>query len=383
MKKTSSHSKIKPDNANALTQLLFEAFETSGDQQIRVTDFLNPTTPQNRENSLFIPNGGIFHGPENKQNRGSFMKALQRHGVEVQGTTPANQYVVFPQGFQEFIPAIVADFLGNLDSVSSAKPVMSKKLELDAKTQTICSHGYPCAFNASCCPRVASGGAAAVPHSSSKSSMSPMTLAQLQEEQWQSKNTKILCVVCQFTNKNGSGSCKYKGCNCSHPFNPKSVVIKENPKTDGKNFYTARVCQDFIRGSCKNEMCEYAHLSVKEYDAAVENERIRRKSKAERSKVSSKKQPEGQKKIVPSQVRVGQPQQHTHHLGEMPMINSFCEFLADETGSEWNAFAGSNLFSELLNFESREGEQKSRQSRSYSPAVEVDSSDEESVQGDE
>lgn len=283
MKKTLSHSKSKPDDATALTQLLFEASETSGAQPPRLTDFLNPTTLRNRGNPLFMPNEGILYGPENKDNRGSLMKVLQKRGVEVQGTTPANQYVVFPQGFQESIPAIVADFLGNLDSVSSAKPVMSKKKQPDAKTPTICSHGYRCAFNTPCCPRVAGGGAAAVPHSSSKSSKSLMTLAQLQKKQLQSENT----------------------------------------------------------------------------------------------------QPAGQKKIVPSQVRVGQPQQHTHQLAEMPIINSFCEFLADETGSEWNAFAGSNLFSELLNFESREGEQKSRQSRSYSPAVEVDSSDEESVQGDE
>ena len=190
-----------------------------------------------------------------------------------------------------------------------------------------------------------------------------MTLAQLQEEKRKSKNTKILCVVCQFTNKNGSGSCKYKSCNCSHPLNPNSVVIKQNPKTDGNTFYTARVCQDFNRGSCNDETCEYAHLSVKEYDAAVENDGFRRKSKAERSEVSSKKQPEGQKKIVPSQVRFGQPQQHTHHLDEMPMNGSVCKFLEDE-------------IEELLSLISQEH-------RSYSPAVEVNSSDEESVQGDE
>jgi hypothetical protein len=123
MKKTTSSPPQTPqthDNVSALSLFLSNA---SSSPPVRITDFLNPTTSGNRENPLFMPNGGILHGTENKGKRGNLMKILQEYNVKVQGETPANQIVVFPQDFQRVIPDIVERFLLNLGSVSSAKPV--------------------------------------------------------------------------------------------------------------------------------------------------------------------------------------------------------------------------------------------------------------------
>ena len=108
------------DNVSALSLFLSNA---SLSPPIRVTDFLNSTTPENRENPLFIPNGGILHGKDNKGNRDILTQILQEHGAQVQGETPATKIVVFPQDFQRVIPEIVERFLSNLGLVSSAKPV--------------------------------------------------------------------------------------------------------------------------------------------------------------------------------------------------------------------------------------------------------------------
>ncbi len=403
-------------NALALTEFLNNA--SSKGSPIRLTDLLNPTNPENQRpevNVLFLPEG-ILHGPKNKSERKRLMDIFVKNGVQLQGENPANQFVVFPQNFQSLIPDIVDEFLSNPESVSSAKPaaaVNPKKQHRDAKPRpVICPNGHVCDSKDHMCTggatggrgggaaggggaaAAAGGGAAAHRHYSSKPQQ--MTLAQLQKQKNQELQAKernekpLTCVVCQSTKPDGSGTCKYKQCDNYHPYNVLHVVINEHSKNGKPTFYTAVVCQGFNNGSCPNgETCPFAHLSIAEYNTAVEKDRIRRESKAAHQNVSSKKQPGRPKMIVPSQVQFKkQQQQHPHLSGKMsmdPLIRAGLFEVA--AGLQEFAFEGSDVLSDLSNFmRGQEEIPLNGDTESWWPdaAVEVpdSSDDEESEQGD-
>ena len=220
-----------------------------------------------------------------------------------------------------------------------------------------------------------------------------ITFAQFQEEKSKSKPKpqKLTCVVCEDTKQDGSGTCKNKTCRNTHPYNVPSInVMKCNART-GNVIPVATVCPHFNNGGCKRESdCTFAHLSQKEYEAVVENNRLWREQRAGSAEVSSST--DKQKKppmIVPSQVRFERPPQSSassasRHV-EMPDPADFISGALLDIANRFQPFAFRDFYvlAELSVFMSGENASAavSPSPRIYSPAVEIPASDDE--QGDE
>jgi len=331
-------------------------------------NLFNPNTGANRRFSeLFTPNSGLLGS---KQRRDSLFGIMTQNGTSVQDGN-----VVFSPEFTSNIDSIVSQFLRGIDSQPSSamppKPVVSESNDaLGSKSRHV------------------GGGGGAVCHTR------PKTLADFQESEKKKPippKTPLTCVVCQHTND--SGTCKFKDCHNFHPFNSKSVVVKQHDN-GGKKFLVAVVCSHFSTGSCKHEgSCKYAHLSIEEYEKVVAQNEARNNKKKEDSKVSPQEKPTKQPSIVPSQVRFGRPSSSSASPASPPVesqvFNGLDPFMiagltAVSDGLSGSLFGSFDHLTEWSNFMvggGKASEAGSPPPRSYSPAVEVfDSKDE---QGDE
>lgn len=337
-------------------------------------NLFNSNRGANRQFSeLFTPDSGLLGS---KQSRDSLFAIMTQNGTSVQDGN-----VVFSPEFTSNIDSIVSQFLRGIDSQPSSamppKPVVSEGNDAQGSKS-----------------RHVGGGGGAVCHTR------PQTLADFQKESQKKKQNSphkpLTCVVCQHTND--SGTCKFKNCHNSHPFNSKSVVVKHHDK-EGKKILVAEVCSHFNTGSCKEESsCKSAHLSREDYEKVVaKNEAYVQSKKKEDSKVSPQEKRTKQPSIVPSQVRFGQPSSSSASPASPPVESQvfngldpfmFAGLTAVSNGLSGSLFGSFNHLTEWSNFMVGGGiasDAGSPQPRSHSPAVEVFDSENEQgeKQGDE
>ena len=387
----------KIQTRNALTAFMYSCASSTS---VGRSNLFNPNRPAN---TAFL---GLFgeSGPLNtKDKRDAFFEIMMTDG---NGTSVRDGNVIFSPEFSSRIDSIVSQFLEGIDDSQSSSDVANSAGQPNATVATaggsaVCQRkpsgkpnatvataggGAACQKKTSGQPKEAvatAGGGAAFQKKTScqtkdavatagggaayhKGHSKPgMTLADFQAKSQSSKPLK--CVLCQHTDKE-SGTCKFKKCSNAHPLNPGSVVL------------FAYVCENFKNGSCQFEgRCKNAHIPANEYAAVLENERLRRESKAECpkvSKVSSEKQ-RRPSVIVPSQVHFGRPSQPSALLLEKPGYSfdprdPFLGFLDLGLFAQWSSVV-SEKKPDDVDF-------------SHQPsAVEVfdSSDDEENVEGDE
>jgi hypothetical protein len=338
---------LKPRQSSELFKFLNDKNQKSKEGPVSKTDFFNSTTVHNQRFSSLFTGSGFLNS---KERRSALFELMKQNGASVEDGN-----VVFAPDFSSHIDGIVSHFFPEKES----KPLKHGK-------------GSCCGAAVSSCQQIESqsskhvrGGA--VCHKRPNSD--PITLSEFQEST--SRYSNETCLVCANTNNDGSGTCKFKNCDFSHPQNPTSVVVQKQ-KTSKRTILVANVCSHFQNGTCKYEgKCRNAHISKEEYAMVVERNRMHREKKIAGTQVSSEK-PKTPAVIVPSQVRL---ERHSHSSAHSTGLSRVAAELQDLAFQDSDA-----LFEKWLGF-TLGGEHASAAvsstPRSYSPAVEVSDSDDE------